>query len=192
MDGFAHIRSALAEAAHAAWTHLRVDRPGERFYYYGLWTSPLAHRPAPTACSEEGLRSAVTASAADGIAADGDDLRWVVNASPYDLAGDARFARIEPLFEELGDPYERSREVNVALLAAMEGALADLDADGFFGRGAARDAVVLNVTMPAHEHPLEALESARRLNPPAALVRYAADLAGAGARRTARVPRPTT
>jgi hypothetical protein len=192
MDDVAHIRSALAEAARAAWTDLRADRPGDRFYYYGLWTSPVAHRPAPTACSEEGLRSAVAAWASDGTVADGDGLRWVVNASPYDLAGDAAFARLEPLFEELGHPYERSREVNAALLAAMEGALADLDADGFFGRGAARDAVVLNVTMPAHEHPLEALDSARRLNPPAALVRYAADLAGAAARRPARVPPPTT
>jgi hypothetical protein len=110
------------------------------------------------------------------VPAELDGLRWAVNASPYDLFGDAFFARLEPLFEEQGDPYDRTRPANEALLAAMEGALADLDAEGFFGAGSVRDAVVLNVTMPAHEGPGDVLESARRLNPAGALRHYQADL----------------
>ncbi|MFP3380346.1 DUF4303 domain-containing protein, partial [Bacillus sp. SIMBA_069] len=118
------------------------------FYAFGLWTSPVAHRPAPTASSVEGLRDAVDAVRAGGSDLSERDLRWDVNASPYDLFGDEHFARLDPLFETWGSPYDRAVAVNAALLAAMEGALADLDADGFFGTGRERDAVVLAVTMP--------------------------------------------
>ncbi|WP_431245825.1 DUF4303 domain-containing protein [Leifsonia xyli] len=175
MDDFAHIRSAIAGAARTAWTALREEHPADDFYYFGLWTSPVAHRPAPTACSEQGLLRAVEEHRADGVGVDADALRWAVNASPYDLFGDEAFAELEPLFERVGDPYDRSREENESLFEAMVGALADLDAEGFFGTGARRDTVVVNVTMPAHERPRDAIESARRLNPPSALVRYEAD-----------------
>ncbi|MGO4536953.1 DUF4303 domain-containing protein [Leifsonia sp. 2MCAF36] len=195
MDDFARIRSAIADAAREAWTRLRDERPTDDFYYFGLWTTPVAHRPAPTACSLQGLQRAVKAFRADGVAVEPDELRWAVNASPYDLFGDESFARLEPLFEAQGDPYDRPRPANEALLGAMEGAIADLDAAGFFGVGAERQALVVNVTMPAHERPEDALESARRLNPAGALERYAADLSSferLGVRRPDRDRRPTT
>ncbi|WP_285117466.1 DUF4303 domain-containing protein [Leifsonia sp. fls2-241-R2A-40a] len=169
VDDFARIRSAIRDAARTAWTRLRDERPSESFYYFGLWTTPLAHRPVPTACSEEGLRRAV----ADG---DGDALRWSVMDSPYDLFGDESFARLEPLFEEFGEPYDRPPVMNAALVDAMAGALAELDEEGFFGVGAARDAVVVNVTLPGADDIGAAIESARRLNPPGALLRYERDL----------------
>ena len=180
MDDFARIRSAIADAARETWTRLRDEHPADHFYYFGLWTTPVAHRPAPTACSAQGLRIAVETARADGLPASVDQLRWMVNASPYDLFGDPAFARLEPLFEARGDPYDRPRPLNEALLGAMEGALFDLDAEGFFGSGTAREAVVVNVTMPAHERPEDALASARRLNPARALTRYAADLSATG------------
>jgi hypothetical protein len=179
MADFARIRAEIRDAARAAWSALRAERPAERFYYYGLWTSPLAHRPAPTACSAEGLRRAADAYRADGLTVDEDELRWAVNESPYDLYGDDHFARLEPLFDALGGPYDRPRAVNEELLEAMIGALGDLDAEGFFGTGAEREALVINVTMPGHEHPREAVETARRLNPGAALARYEAGLSAA-------------
>ena len=180
MDDVAHIRSALRAAARSAWTALRAERPSETFYYFGLWTTPLAHRPAPTACSLEGLELAVERCRAEGVEVDAGELRWAVNDSPYDLFGDRLFAEVEPLFDALGGPYERSSELNAELLDAMVGALADLDAEGFFGVGASRDAVVLNVTTPGHDTEAELLASARRINPPGALVRYEADLAAPG------------
>jgi len=182
MDDFARIRSAVADAAREAWTQLRAEHPADDYYYFGLWTTQVAHRPAPTACSEQGLRLAAESSRADGRAVTFSELRWAVNASPYDLFGDRAFARLEPLFEACGDPYDRPRAVNEALLDAMEGALADLDAQGFFGSGSQRQRIVVNVTMPAHERPADALESARRLNPAGALRQYEADLSGAGER----------
>lgn len=179
MDEIARIRSAIREAARAAWTALRDERPAEDFYYFGLWTTALAHRPVPTACSIQGLHRAVDGARTQGLRLNEDDLRWRVNDSPYDQYGDELFAGLEPLFDAVGDAYDRPHKVNQALLDAMIGGLAELDAEGFFGTGTEREAVVLNVTLPAHELPADALESARRLNPPGALVRYAAELASA-------------
>ena len=179
MDEIARIRSAIREAARAAWTALRDERPTEDFYYFGLWTTALAHRPVPTACSLQGLQRAVAEVRLQGLPLGEADLRWSVNDSPYDQFGDELFAGIEPLFDAVGDAYDRPHAVNQALLEAMIGGLADLDAEGFFGTGLERESIVLNVTLPAHERPVDALESARRLNPPRALVRYAADLVSA-------------
>ena len=135
MDDFARIRSAIADAAREAWTRLRDEHPDDDFYYFGLWTTPVAHRPAPTACSSQGLRLAAASYGVAGASVEFDALRWDVNSSPHDLFGDEFFARLDPLFEAFGDPYDRPRATNRALLGAMEGALADLDADGFFGVG---------------------------------------------------------
>src|SRR6478735_1447563 len=179
VDDIARIRSALRDAAREAWSALREERPAEAFYYFGLWTTSLAHRPVPTACSYEGLQQAVEAARAEGLAVEEETLRWSVNDSPYDLYGDELFARLEPLFDTLGSPYDRPRAVNEELLEAMIGALADLDAEGFFGVGAAREAVVVNVTLPERDSVTGVLESARRLNPPGALARYARELGSA-------------
>lgn len=176
MDDVARLRSALRAAARSAWTALRAERPSETFYYFGLWTTPLAHRPAPTACSLEGLERAVERCRAEGADVDADDLRWAVNDSPYDLYGDRLFADVEPLFDAFGSPYERSARLNAALLDAMIGALADLDAEGFFGVGPERDAVVVNVTLPGRDTAAELVASARRINPPGALARYETDV----------------
>ena len=171
---YARVRSAIREAARRAWTELRREHP-ESYYYFGLWTTPLAHRPAPTALSVEGLRRTVADYDARGIPVTEDELRWAENDSPFDLYGDAGFAEVEDLFDTFGNPYERPRAVNEALFEAIAGALADLDADGFFGTGPDRDAVVVNVTMPGHDEAEDLLESARALNPPTALARYEAD-----------------
>jgi hypothetical protein len=176
LDEFERIRAGVREAARGAWATLRAEHPTERFYYFGLWTTPVAHRPAPTACSVEGLARAVAGYRELGTTVDPDELRWSENDSPYDLHGDDLFSALEPLFEAFGDPYDRPRDVNEALLEAMTGALADLEAEGFFGRGDERDAVVVNVTLPGRDDARSAVASARRLNPPAALERYEADL----------------
>ncbi|MFF2051269.1 DUF4303 domain-containing protein [Leifsonia sp. NPDC058194] len=170
------VRAAIRDAARTAWTNLRREHP-ESFYYFGLWTTPLAHRPAPTAISTEGQARALDDYRARDLAVSADDLRWAENDSPYDLFGDDGFAEVELLFDAFGNPYDRPREVNEALFETITGALADLDAEGFFGAGAERDTVVLNVTMPGHDEKDDLLESARALNPPSALVRYEADRA---------------
>ncbi len=174
---YSRLRVAIGDAARTAWTRLRREHP-ESFYYFGLWTTPLAHRPAPTALSVEGLARTVEDYRGRGMSVTADELRWAENDSPFDLFGDEEFAEVEARFDAFGNPYERPREVNAALFDAIAGALADLDAEGFFGTGPARDRVVVNVTLPGHDHPAELLESARALNPAGALARYEADCAG--------------
>jgi hypothetical protein len=104
-----------------------------------------------------------------------DELRWSDLESPYALYGDAHFRDVEPFFDALGNPYDRAPQVNRSLREAMVGALADLDADGFFGRGAARDDVVLDVTVSDEAGAIARLASASRLNPATALAGYPLD-----------------
>jgi hypothetical protein len=171
---YGRVRAAIREAARAAWTDLRREHP-ESFYYFGLWTTPLAHRPAPTAISLEGQARVVADYRAQGMPVTAEELRWAENDSPFDLFGDDGFAEVERLFDAFGNPYDRPRAVNEALFETITGALADLDAEGFFGTGTERDAVVVNVTMPGHDEADDLLASARALNPASALARYEAD-----------------
>jgi len=169
------IRVAIREASRLAWTELRSAKPSESFYYFGLWTTSVVHRPAPTAVSCEGLAAVASEYAARGSDASEEDLRWSHCDSPYDLFGDHHFASVAELFIAIGDPYERPDAVNEALLDALVGALADLDREGFFGVGSERDRVVVNVTMPGEEDELSILSRARKLNPRSALRLYERD-----------------
>lgn len=172
------IREAVREACRKAWTELRQACPGETFYYYGLWTTAVLHHPAPTACSVEGLQRIVAEAATQPRSwAAEKELRWSESDSPYDLFGyDEFFGQVERLFTDLGDPYERSDELCTALTNALSGALADLDQEGFFGAGALRESVVINLTFPGEEDEADAVARARQLNPPSALQQYECDL----------------
>jgi len=172
---YERIRSVIREAARSAWLELRAARPNETFYYFGLVTTPNSHRPAPTASSFEGLDRAVAGYREQRIELLHDELRWSDLESPYALYGDAHFRDVEPFFDALGSPYDRAPQVNRSLREAMVGALADLDADGFFGRGAARDDVVLDVTVSDEAGAIARLASASRLNPATALAGYPLD-----------------
>ncbi|MFF0451432.1 DUF4303 domain-containing protein [Streptomyces sp. NPDC004609] len=175
------IRASVREASQRAWTGLRRARPSESYYYFGLWTTGVIHRPAPTACSSEGLTRVSADYAARGMEVAAGDLRWSEADSPYDLFGDGHFAAVEALFACLGDPYDRPEEVNEALLRALVGALKDLDREGFFGTGSERHRIVVNVTLPGDEDEVSMVERARGLNPAPALRQYEKDLLpGAG------------
>ena len=175
MESFELLRMAVREAARDAWTDLRSAHPGDTFYYYGLWTTQHAHSPVPTASSFEGLKRSLAEHRENGLELNPADLRWSENDSPYDLYGDEHFLGVERLFEEFGNPFDRERDVRNALLETVIGALADLDDDRFFGSGAERESVVINVTFPGRNTPASVLGVARRLNPPAALERYERD-----------------
>ncbi|MBN9629181.1 MAG: DUF4303 domain-containing protein [Actinobacteria bacterium] len=171
------VRVAVREAARSAWDDLRSVHPSESFYYFGLATTAQSHRPAPTAASYDGLARTVAGYRHQGVELLPDELRWSELESPFAFFGDTHFHEVERLFDGLGDPFERSAAVNGRLREAMVAALADLDADGVFGVGAQREAVVVNVTVPGDGDAALELASARRLNPPAALDRYENDRA---------------
>ncbi|MGV3533408.1 MAG: DUF4303 domain-containing protein, partial [Chthoniobacteraceae bacterium] len=62
--------------------------------------------------------------------------------------------------------------------AAMEGALHELDEEGFFGSGPSRDSIVINVVAPGDESEAVILDRAARLNPAASLFQLRRDLGG--------------
>jgi hypothetical protein len=169
------VRVAVREAARSAWRDLRTLHPGETFYYFGLATTAQSHRPAPTAASYDGLARTVAGYRQQGVELLPDELRWSELESPFAFFGDAHFREVDQLFDSLDEPFERSATVNGRLREAMIAALAELDAEGVFGAGAQRDAVVVNVTVPGDGDAELELASARRLNPPAALGRYEDD-----------------
>ncbi|MCP4151713.1 MAG: DUF4303 domain-containing protein, partial [bacterium] len=103
------------------------------------------------------------------------DLRWSEADSPFDLFGDDYFKPVEESFSLFGAPYQLSEETREMLLSCIIQALANLDSKGFFGTGAERNKVVLNVTMPGDETEKDLLARARLLNPKDALITYESD-----------------
>ncbi|NVI92468.1 DUF4303 domain-containing protein [Actinomadura sp. BRA 177] len=76
------------------------------------------------------------------------------------------------MLNERGDPWQRDddgldAEIDGRFEAAFR-ALARLDEEGVFGRGAERARVVVNI-LQGDQGEESVLENARRLNPPAAL-----------------------
>jgi hypothetical protein len=161
----AHIRQTVGAAARAAFTAVREAHPEEDFYYYVLWTTGVVHRPAPCACSKQGLARAMEKYRESEPA----HLRWSEADSPYDCFGDEHFLEVERLFRRYGDPYDRADEDTDVLFSAIVGAMQDLDSDGFFGEARERESVVINVTIPGEEDEVRLLDRAKLLNPRASL-----------------------
>ena len=172
----------LVAAARAAFTEVREAHPDETFYCYALLTNELAQSVAPTCMSEEGLaRVAREYAERSGTPPEqeAEELRWFEADSPYNLLGLEHFDDVMDVLNARGDPWELDgaaldAEVD-ARLEAFFRALARLDEEGFFGRGADRDRVVVNV-LEGDQSDRSILANARRLNPPAAVRRLADDL----------------
>jgi len=137
---------AIEEAAINAWKRLISDHP-ERFYYVALVTTGSGSRPALAACSEEGL-DIIASSDPDAIEARR-VLRWSLPDSPYYAYADEFFVLVADLFlsrpqidPSLVDARDAERELR---FAAMESALSRMDLNGWFGTGAERLNLIINV-----------------------------------------------
>ncbi|TDC55318.1 DUF4303 domain-containing protein [Actinomadura sp. KC345] len=173
----------LVAAARAAFEQVRQRHPDETFYCYALLTNELAQYVAPTCMSEEGLtrvaREYAERSGAP-LEQEAGELRWSAADSPHHLLGDEHFDRVTDALYGRDDPWELDGDaVNAEVDARFEAffrALVLLDEEGFFGHGAERERVVVNV-LEGDQSDRSILANAQRLNPPAALERLAADLA---------------
>ena len=128
------LEDALAEATRAAFEQVRAAHPDDTFYGFVLYTTADGDYVVPTAFSEEGLTRVCDRYHGTGKYPDADklrrDLRFSAPDSPYhELAGEA--------FEGLPSGPK--------LHDACFAALARLDDEVFFGKGAKRDAMVVNV-----------------------------------------------
>jgi Domain of unknown function (DUF4303) len=145
-----HLTALLIDAARQAFTQARALHPEERFYCYALYTNDLASYICPTCSSEQGLQQVARQYLArDGgtLAGQLDELRWSPCDSPYHLLGEEHFAEVDRLLQTRPDPYELDEdaagtEVHLRFEACFQ-ALAQLDAEGFFGRGVDRDRVLV-------------------------------------------------
>ncbi|WP_327003259.1 DUF4303 domain-containing protein [Dactylosporangium sp. NBC_01737] len=151
---------------------MRELHPGESFYCYALYTDACATYILPTCCSEEGLRR--TAGAAPAA-----EVRWSPPDWPCHLLGEEHFHDVLELLDSRGDPWQRDEdafdaEVGARFEACFR-ALAVLDAEGVFGRGAAREQVIVTV-LQGDQSNRSRLDNARRLNPPPAFARLERDL----------------
>src|ERR687888_45553 len=137
------LTQAIADAARRAFTQVRAENPAERFYCFALFASGVVSVIEPTCMGEQALREA----AQDAVDAGGGSLeshlaqlRWSPVDSPYHLHGEEHFGEVQRLLHARPDPYEldddaeAEAEVQARLQACFD-ALAQLDREGFFGRG---------------------------------------------------------
>lgn len=175
------LRTAIRAAASAAFSAVRAAHPSDTFYYFALVTTEDGLRPGPSASSLEGLAHALEKYERAGRPVEPADLRWSEADSPYNLYGDEHFSEVERLFLEGGDhrdlPVAEYHAELAKRFGAMEGALLDLDRAGFFGKGAERQAVAVNLVAPGDWSEKETLAQAARLNPPESLRQLREDLA---------------
>jgi hypothetical protein len=182
----------LVTAARAAFTRAREQHPDESFYCFALYTDAFAAYILPTASSEQGLERVARRYAEEfggAVAERADDLRWSPADSPHHMLGEEEFEGVLDLLASRGDPWQceddaedddaeddaaEDAEVDARFEACFR-ALAIMDQEGFFGRGAERDQVVVTV-LQGDQSDRSRLANARRLNPPAAVARLERDL----------------
>lgn len=149
--------AALAVAARTAFTAIREGAPEEDFYFFALYTTEDGSYVCATAWSEAALASAVRASRKrdkrTGIAELTQRLRFSAPDSPYHDTYGEGFAALPP-GKKLHD--------------VCFDALRILDEDGFFGRGARRSKIIVNVVYGDMSNE-RWMAHAARLNPLAAL-----------------------
>ncbi|TDD92588.1 DUF4303 domain-containing protein [Actinomadura darangshiensis] len=179
---FDELATRLADSARVAFTQARRLHPGESFYCYALYTDAFAAYILPTCASEEGLcQIAKRYAEKSGRTVDehAASLRWGPADSPYHLLGEEHFAGVLGLLESRDLPWQHADDaVDVEVDGRFDAcfrALAALEQEGFFGHGAERDRVVVNV-LQGDQSDESVLENARRLNPPAAVAQLERDL----------------
>ncbi len=136
------VAQRLATAARTAFSALRDAHPSEHFYFFALFTTDAGEYVTTTAWSEEAFARV-----------DNRDFRFWPAESPHHSTHGALF-----------DDFNPGSRLHEACFAA----LGILDAEGFFGVGAARANVILNVVYGDMSDE-QWLAHAQRLNPPEAV-----------------------
>jgi hypothetical protein len=139
------------------FTQMRVSAPKDHFYFFALFTTADGSYVAGTGASEEGLLAVATRYAArrkSEVEVEARKLRFSAPDSPFHDFDSA-------LLQVIAAP---------GLHEACFDALRVLDDEGFFGTGAARDSVIVNVVYGDMSDE-RWLAHARRLNDEASIAR---------------------
>ena len=168
---FARLRTLLRDAAREHFTALRRKHPDEQFYAFALYTDDGAMTVEPAANSEEGFERQAEHGGEDEACY----YRWGTAEWAYEAG--AQGTSFEKVYKALNPP-DRCEDDDFGpfceeLHAAMIGALADLDGEGFFGSGKDRERVTLFISISDSED-LERIEdeSAKALNPKPVYARF--------------------
>jgi hypothetical protein len=168
------------EAAKAAFSALIAANPGQTFYAFGLFTDDSLQFMHPAANTEEALTATVrryreTVDPEYGTTSTRTGMRWGYGDwgfFPYE-DGD-HFGGVNRLLGENFDQMVADDEVDGGLDALWAAALDGfrrLEAEGFFGTGAARSGITL---LPVGDLPEELVGAwVSALNPPQVAERFA-------------------
>jgi hypothetical protein len=155
------LKAEIREGTRQAFQAVRAAHPGVTLNAFALVSDESAMTIGPMASSREALKAG----------GGGDDLRFNPDEWPYTQGGeylDIAYRLILPRQQDVPQelPFEEFRE---RVFEAAVGALEDLDQEGLFGTGEAREEffLLLHVT---DADPLE--DAIRRLNPAATWRRY--------------------
>jgi uncharacterized protein DUF4303 len=162
----------LVSGLRAAWQEVRAQRPGESFYMFGVETDSDTTVLTPFCNTEEQF-------AAEHGVPEYPIEKWAVDQdSTLYAAGSQHTAALQKevnqfvmadgkfVFVKQSDPGYAERKAR--LMEIFEKALAELDAEGFFGRGDERCKIVLSVDIVDADKDewKEMIAIMKRLNPP--------------------------
>lgn len=168
------LRAAAREAIRLSFEELLAAHPGERFYAFALYTDDGVSGISPAANSEEGLATKIAEYGED---AEPNYLRWTTSEWSYEGFGWDRTKDVYHSIMEMPGRDDDFDAFYAGVLTLMEGVIADLDAEGLFGRGTEREGVTLLCTITDSDEALAyERRTVRALNPQAAAARYEADL----------------
>lgn len=163
------LTAAITDAARLAFKSLFRNHQ-ERFYYCTLVTTDSAYSPYISAMSWDALERLAAAEENPDEARE--MLKWSYADSPYCIYGEEYFSEVVEQFHQLPDIHQLERvsfhKECEERLECMEAAMKQLDSEGLFGVGQAREQVVVlaEVMPPDYTN----TERARRLNPHKALI----------------------
>lgn len=165
------LTKALIQDLEDAWNKLQKQKPPETVYAFGIYTTESAEYLIPFACGTKGLAKVAKKYVKTGhyTADEAEDaLRWSIPDSPYldalkyGRTEAALKARPQMFGEEMTDT-EAVREIRLRLNSATA-ALKSLDKQGLFGKGKARESIVLLIEAGDREEAF-AEKWAKKLNP---------------------------
>ncbi len=171
------IAEELAKASRKAFDETRAAHEDETFFAYVLMTYDDANSVGACMNSVENHRSMMEEYGIDSPSADADHFCWTpAEWGQHEFVGNAHFAEVDKRIAEESkkagpDGFAAHKE---SLLTAMYQALTALESEAFWGKGDARAAVTVFVTLydSALAEEVEDL-SAKMLNPAATYDRFA-------------------
>jgi hypothetical protein len=169
------LRDAFVGDLAAAWAYSRHVRAKETPYAFVLYGQESPTQLGAYVLTEEGLSQSAQKYLSKGWSDKSledvrRDLRWsVADAPPPKSEAEFFLQTVERLFEPHAEELGEIRGYRLLAGAAMD-ALEMLDKQGLFGRGPARDSLLLDIVVEGTD--LDFSEVAKRLNPPAAYAKF--------------------